>query len=150
MGKASLQKGAGTWLPSLRKGKSDWQCMLDSLGALYTHGVEVNWAGFDRDYQRSKLPLPTSPFERKRYWLDLPGPRVHKEYVQSPSLHPLLERRLRSALSIVQFETTISTSALHTWRIIAFMGQWYCLLQPTWTCPWLPQERLSSLLTRWE
>ena len=76
MGKASLQKGAGTWLPSLRKGKADWQCMLDSLGALYTQGVGVNWVGFDRDYQRHKLSLPTSPFERKRYWLDLVGSKL--------------------------------------------------------------------------
>lgn len=126
MGRTCLPKGTGTWLPSLRKGKADWQCMLDSLGALYTRGAEVDWTGFDRDYQRRKLPLPTSPFERKRYWLNLVGPRLpvphtgsptwgvgnHRESVQSPSLHPLLGRRLRSALSMVQFESTISASAL--------------------------------------
>jgi acyl transferase domain-containing protein/acyl carrier protein len=126
MGKACLPRGAGTWLPSLRKGKADWQCMLDSLGALYTRGVDVDWAGFDRDYQRRKVPLPTSPFERKRYWLDLIGARLplsqaesptragdnHSESAQSPSLPPLPGRRLRSALSMVQFESTISVAAL--------------------------------------
>ncbi len=125
MGKACLQKGAGTWLPSLRKGKADWQCMLDSLGALYTHGAEVNWAGFDRDYQRRKLSLPTSPFERKRYWLDLvrsrdqvgadksaPGAIHRQTSVQGTPLHPLLGYKLRSALSMVQFEAAIDTSAL--------------------------------------
>ena len=126
MGKVCLPKGAGTWLPSLRKGKADWQCMVDSLGALYSRGVEVDWAGFDRDCQRRKLSLPTSPFERKRYWLNLPGPRYplslagsppqgegnHGESVQSSSLHPLLGRRLPSALSMVQFESTIGVGAL--------------------------------------
>jgi phthiocerol/phenolphthiocerol synthesis type-I polyketide synthase C len=121
MGKACLEKGAGTWVPSLRKGKADWQCMLDSLGALYTRNVEVNWAGFDQDYQRCKLPLPTSPFERKRYWLDLaptsPSGRSGGDGDWGPllspaSLHPLLGRRLRSALSMAQFESTISASAL--------------------------------------
>ncbi len=112
MGKACLPRGAGTWLPSLKKGRDDWQCLLDSLATLYTCGAEVNWAGFDRDYQRHRLPLPTSPFERKRYWLDLAGTGEHREHVHSPSLHPLLGQRLRSALSMVQFEATISTSAL--------------------------------------
>jgi phthiocerol/phenolphthiocerol synthesis type-I polyketide synthase C len=125
MGKACVQKGTGTWLPSLRKGKPDWQCLLESSDTLYTHGVEVNWAGFDRDYQRHKLPLPTSSFERKRYWLDLVGPREsvgadlsrpspidRPPNMQSPSLHPLLGHRLRSALSMVQFESTINVSAL--------------------------------------
>jgi phthiocerol/phenolphthiocerol synthesis type-I polyketide synthase C len=112
MGKACLPRGAGTWLPSLKKGRDGWQCLLDSLATLYTCGAEVNWAGFDRDYPRHRLPLPTSPFERKRYWLDLAGTGEHREHVQSPSLHPLLGQRLRSALSMVQFEATISTSAL--------------------------------------
>ena len=112
MGKTCLPRGAGTWLPSLKKGRDDWQCLLDSLATLYTCGAEVNWAGFDQDYQRHRLPLPTSSFERKRYWLDLAGTGEHREHVQSPSLHPLLGQRLRSALSMVQFEATISASAL--------------------------------------
>ena len=29
----------------------------------------VDWAGFDRDYSRRKLELPTYPFQRQRYWL---------------------------------------------------------------------------------
>ncbi len=57
MGKACLPRGAGTWLPSLKKGRDDWQCLLDSLATLYTCGAEVNWAGFDRDYQRHRLAL---------------------------------------------------------------------------------------------
>ena len=112
MGKACLPKGMGTWLPSLKKGRADWQCLLDSLATLYTCGAEVSWSGFDRDYQRHKLPLPTSAFERKRYWLDLAGTGEHRERTQSQSLHPMPGQRLRSALSTVQFESTISTSTL--------------------------------------
>lgn len=112
MGKACVEKGIGTWLPSLRKGKADWSCMLESLGTLYNHGVEVDWAGFDRDYQRSKLPLPTTPFERKQYWLDLPASKDHREHVHKPALHPLLHQRLCSALSMIQFESAIGPSAL--------------------------------------
>ncbi len=67
-----LPEGTGVWLPSLRRGYDDWQQLLDSLGTLYVEGVNVDWSGFDRDYQRVKLPLPTYPFQRQRYWIDKP------------------------------------------------------------------------------
>ncbi|MEK7325473.1 MAG: hypothetical protein AAB217_09490, partial [Chloroflexota bacterium] len=63
-------EGAGLWLPSLRDGRSDWEQMLESLSALYVRGANVNWAGFDKPYSRQRLPLPTYPFERLRYWTD--------------------------------------------------------------------------------
>ncbi|MEZ4727507.1 MAG: SDR family NAD(P)-dependent oxidoreductase [Caldilineaceae bacterium] len=55
-------------LPSLRTDRSDWQQMLESLGKLYGHGVTIDWQEFDRNYQRSRVMLPTYPFQRQRYW----------------------------------------------------------------------------------
>ena len=68
----------GVWLPSLRQGQPEWQSMLHSLSALAVQ-YPVDWSGFDRDYQRRRLPLPTYPFQRQRYWLDRPAqaPRTH-------------------------------------------------------------------------
>jgi len=60
----------GVWLPSLRPGHSDWQQMLQSLGELYVRGVPVDWSGFDRDYARRRVVLPTYPFQRQRYWIE--------------------------------------------------------------------------------
>ncbi len=57
-------------LPSLRDGYSDWQQMLESLGALYVHGVNIDWVAFDQAYQRHKVVLPTYPFQRQRYWVE--------------------------------------------------------------------------------
>ena len=58
--------------PSLREGHSDWQQLLTSLGALYVHGVPVDWQSFDQHYPRRKLILPTYPFQRQRYWFEQP------------------------------------------------------------------------------
>ena len=44
--------------------------MLESLQALYVAGADIDWAGFDRDYPRTRVALPTYPFQRRRYWLD--------------------------------------------------------------------------------
>ena len=58
------------YLPSLREGHSDWQQMLTNLGELYVRGVKIDWIGFDKDYTRRKVVLPTYPFQRQRYWVE--------------------------------------------------------------------------------
>ncbi|WP_375501417.1 amino acid adenylation domain-containing protein [uncultured Nostoc sp.] len=70
MGKRCLPNVKSTWLPSLQYGQDDWQVLLKSLGILDTQGVEVNWVGYDHDYQRHKISLPTYPFQRKSYWFE--------------------------------------------------------------------------------
>jgi malonyl CoA-acyl carrier protein transacylase len=70
MGRQCLPENVGVWIPSLRCVQSDWQQMLYSLAELYVRGVKVDWSEFDRDYSRSKVELPTYPFQRQRYWID--------------------------------------------------------------------------------
>ncbi|NEO35908.1 MAG: SDR family NAD(P)-dependent oxidoreductase [Moorea sp. SIOASIH] len=65
-----LPEGVGVWLPSLRPGQEDWQQMLQSLAQLYVRGVKVDWLGFDNYYSRSKVVLPTYPWQRQRYWIE--------------------------------------------------------------------------------
>ena len=75
LGRRAIDDGPEcAWLPSLQRGRDDWQTILQSLGELYVRGVEVDWAGFERDYARRKVALPTYPFERLRHWVRLPDP----------------------------------------------------------------------------
>ncbi|WP_392476632.1 SDR family NAD(P)-dependent oxidoreductase [Nostoc sp. C110] len=71
MGRQCLPEEVGTWLPSLRPPQEDWQQILSSLGQLYTQGVALDWSGFDRDYPRRKVTLPTYPFQKQRYWQEV-------------------------------------------------------------------------------
>jgi acyl transferase domain-containing protein/acyl carrier protein len=60
-------------LPSLRHPqdeKSDVNFLLNILGRLWLAGVEINWSGFYTHEQRYRVPLPTYPFERQRYWIE--------------------------------------------------------------------------------
>jgi len=75
LGRRCIPAGGATWLPSLRPGRDDWDPMLDALASLYARGVEVDWRGFDRDYPRRRVLLPTYPFERERHW-SVAAPRV--------------------------------------------------------------------------
>ena len=70
LGQQSANGKAHSWLTSLRKGRAEWTSALESLAQLYVHGVDVNWAGFDEPYGRMRVPLPSYPFERQKYWLE--------------------------------------------------------------------------------
>lgn len=87
------------WLPSLRKGHDDWTQLLKSLGTLYVHGTMVDWAGFDRDYPRRKLALPTYPFQRERHWVSQSADQLmpRASYKVDQSAHPLLGSQLNLA-----------------------------------------------------
>jgi amino acid adenylation domain-containing protein len=89
-GAALLEVGSGTVLSTLARqalqGKdvaiitslqdsqleaSDRDCILEALGRLWTHGVEPDWSAL-RTQPARRVPLPTYPFERKRFWIDAP------------------------------------------------------------------------------
>ncbi len=109
-----LPEDVGVWLPSLRPGQEDWQQMLHSLAELYVQGVKVDWSGFDRDYSRSKVVLPTYPFQRQRYWIETDNHLTHKKQFLSgyKNLHPLLGQRLHLAglEQQIRFECRFSAS----------------------------------------
>lgn len=63
-------EGKQIWLSSLNPIQSDWQQMLQTLSALYDRQVKVNWSGFDQDYARCFVDLPTYPWQRERYWIE--------------------------------------------------------------------------------
>lgn len=44
--------------------------MLGSLGRLWIAGVKLNWEGLYAEESRKRVPLPTYPFERQRYWVE--------------------------------------------------------------------------------
>ncbi|UFZ04086.1 SDR family NAD(P)-dependent oxidoreductase [Bradyrhizobium ontarionense] len=44
--------------------------LLGALGALWGHGLPVDWARFSAHESRRRVPLPSYPFERRRIWPD--------------------------------------------------------------------------------
>lgn len=52
----------------------DLEFTLNRLGDLWLSGAEIDWEAFCADESRTRIPLPTYPFERKRYWIDPVGP----------------------------------------------------------------------------
>jgi acyl transferase domain-containing protein/acyl carrier protein len=118
MAKKCMPDNPGIYLPSLRKGRQDWQQMLRSLAALYVRGAEVDWQAFDAPYSNRLISLPTYPFERKRYWIQSvergtqPVAAVSQSKPAQTGARPLLGMRLASPLKQVQFECGFNTGTL--------------------------------------
>ena len=56
-----------------REQRPDVSCLLTALGQLWARGVKVDWSGFHARERRCRIPLPTYPFQRERYWIQSQG-----------------------------------------------------------------------------
>jgi acyl transferase domain-containing protein len=79
--------------------QSDVAFLLATLGKLWLTGVEVNWSGFYGRERRHRLPLPTYPFERKRYWVEPLGTN------QQTRLKPLQDIETVKQVDSTQFHS---------------------------------------------
>nr|QEO73752.1 Beta-ketoacyl synthase [uncultured bacterium] len=57
-------------LPHTHDRRTESSVLLNTLGRLWSAGVQVDWSGFYRHESRRRLTLPTYPFQRRRYWVD--------------------------------------------------------------------------------
>ncbi|MER6807264.1 type I polyketide synthase, partial [Streptomyces sp. NPDC000678] len=80
-----------TVLPMLRTDRPEAQALITALSRLFVSGADVDLGGLLEGYGATAVPLPTYPFQRRRYWLDGRGTR---DQVTAAGLavpgHPLL------------------------------------------------------------
>lgn len=83
--------------------RSDRERFVDALGSLWTGGIEPDWRAIDGG-RSARVPAPTYPFQRQRYWIS-PSRRRSR----STERHPLLGETTRApALGATIHETTIA------------------------------------------
>jgi amino acid adenylation domain-containing protein len=59
-------------IPHPKEDTADDRFLLDKIGRLWQSGVKIDWTRFYRDEKKSRVPLPTYPFDHQRF-------RVEKE-----------------------------------------------------------------------
>ncbi|HEU4562364.1 MAG TPA: type I polyketide synthase, partial [Longimicrobium sp.] len=72
--------GEVTVIPTVRypyDRASDTAFALGALGRLWLAGVTPDWAAFHEGESLHRIPLPTYPWERQRYWIDAPAEGEH-------------------------------------------------------------------------
>lgn len=81
--------------------RADRNRALDTLAELYTGGASIHWGNFYGDRRRNPVPLPTYPFERKRYWaLDRAEPTFPETAPEEVSLVRAIERQVAVILGL--------------------------------------------------
>ena len=103
----SLPHDGILYLSSLRRDHKDWTELLGSVAKLYVHGAAIDWKGLCDPYDGRTVSLPTYPFERRSYWLDVSNtPEVTRPERASRNKNPLVGMRLPMAVPI--FETVLT------------------------------------------
>ena len=98
-------------IASLRRGKPDWQHMLEGLSAVYRAGAKVDWSSLSEVGKDRIVDLPYYPFQRERYWFRVRAETPPRAAPVRPGSHALLGARLRSAVAGAIYEATISADA---------------------------------------
>ena len=87
------------WLASMRRGRSAWLQLMETTGALWEHGHEIDEAAFAREHGGAIVPAPTYAFQRERFWFtDYQSASSRRATRRSAGdrPHPLLEHAIRS------------------------------------------------------
>lgn len=69
--------------------QSDLAFFLKTLGRLWLTGIKIDWSKFYAHERRHRIPLPTYPFERQRYWIE-----PQEQASQIPTYQALSEEKL--------------------------------------------------------
>jgi amino acid adenylation domain-containing protein len=62
-------------LPDAQNHGAETEILAGVLGRLWLAGAPIDWHGYHIHERRQRVPLPTYPFERQRYWVN-PGPAM--------------------------------------------------------------------------
>jgi acyl transferase domain-containing protein/acyl carrier protein len=74
-------------LASLRRGRDERETIREALAGLYVLGQPIDWGSVFPDGGRP-VRLPTYPFQRQRYWFEVPSPAIPEPAVvpEAPAL----------------------------------------------------------------
>ncbi|HET6482501.1 MAG TPA: type I polyketide synthase, partial [Actinoplanes sp.] len=62
-----------TAVAAQRRGRPENRTLLEAVGAAYVAGASVDWAAVLATAGGRPVPVPTTAFQRRRFWLDGPG-----------------------------------------------------------------------------
>ena len=63
-------RGNSTVVSTLPSSSEDLGDLLNAAGELWKNGAPLDWSAFFAGQERSRVHLPTYPFERQSYWID--------------------------------------------------------------------------------
>jgi len=102
-------------VPMARADRDEEAAALDAAGRLHVSGAEVDWAAVHAGTGARRVPLPTYPFQRDRFWPEPAEPAVTESSVSSVD-----SWRYRSTWRPVPVDTDASLRG--TWLVVVPTG----------------------------
>ena len=100
--KPGVEIGIYSSIRHIKQTDLDIAFILKTLGNLWLAGAPVDWKNYYCSETRRRIPLPTYPFERKRYWL---------EGINEKEPAPLSEIEMASTLEEKPIEDSVAAGA---------------------------------------
>jgi acyl transferase domain-containing protein len=96
LGQASVGAESLGWAVSLRRGRGALEQLLESVAHVYVRGAPLDWERFAAPYRYKKVTLPTYPFQRERYIVEVTAERARPTAHDAASESSPLGRRIDS------------------------------------------------------
>jgi acyl transferase domain-containing protein/acyl-CoA synthetase (AMP-forming)/AMP-acid ligase II/acyl carrier protein len=112
MAQGILGESDRLFLSSLNPQQPDWQYILENLSQLYTAGYEIDWQAVTQNYRGKKISLPSYPFQRQRYWFDLPAKVTNIQSI-TKQIHPLLGKLINSPIKQNIFQVDLQPETIN-------------------------------------
>ncbi|PAX59717.1 type I polyketide synthase [Brunnivagina elsteri] len=85
-------------LASSADDNAEWTAIQQAVGQLWSAGVSLDWESYWANQKRHRLALPTYPFERQRFWLDIkpiwaPTQLLQPELIQNKPASSMTSRK---------------------------------------------------------
>ncbi|HEX6688112.1 MAG TPA: SDR family NAD(P)-dependent oxidoreductase, partial [Solirubrobacterales bacterium] len=85
------------FVPTLREGRGEAEAIATAIGNAHVAGAKLDWETFFKGSGAKRVPLPTYPFQRRRYWLNATGAAGDAGAVGLTAAdHPLLGAAIES------------------------------------------------------
>ncbi|AFM19068.1 polyketide synthase family protein [Mycolicibacterium chubuense NBB4] len=94
-------------LPAQRRNDDDSRTLMHCVGALYSHGYEIDWEALHPAQSARLVKLPSYPWQNKRFWNETPEAAEDLHY---RPVHPLLGQPVRAVHPT--WEVELSCTAL--------------------------------------
>ncbi|MEL6554840.1 MAG: beta-ketoacyl synthase N-terminal-like domain-containing protein [Cyanobacteria bacterium J06621_11] len=85
-------------LPHPKSAETDVMQLHRSIGALWVAGAAIDWNAFQGESHCRRVPLPTYPFERSRYWVGFNSSAISDKALNHKASNP--ETANQSAIAI--------------------------------------------------
>ena len=126
MGQQSMEDGLQVgWYPTMKKDRTDWEQVLESVAGLFASGVDLDWQAIDAGFpQRTRTSLPTYPFQHKSYWISGLRPGQRRSFTRGGKAKTLTGRHIQSPIlaSSSIYEIAVSLEFSPILKDIAIRG----------------------------